>query len=334
MYVSDFEIRKKYERRTLMQKNVEHPNMSKLKRFAKSLIFASFLFVTALPACAPKVDMRTLNNQVQSAVKEGEALIDEGKIEEGVKMIQMAQTFHPDDPKLNAVLDKVPSETLKGLYENSTLGFNKKKLRAPHKATTAEKVLWYFPDRIKDFFDMFTLEVNVGPQIGVGAWVTRAGQAVAYAGSTAGIGYYQKSGPGMRAEASFDLAVGPVGGTAIAGAKGGLFGSGGMTASVVAVHKPSEELYQGYRDYWGVGGKIGLILVGVEGEYHPVELVDFLAGFFLIDYLNDDMATTRRMKYNRIQKDLVKSFSQSLRGMKEKDIEEYKSNYPLIIPET
>lgn len=317
-----------------MQKNAENRDMLKLKKYAKSLAFAALLFLLALPACAPKVDMRTLNNQVRSAVEEGEALIDEGKMEEGVKMIQMVQTFHPNDPKLNAVLDKVPSEILEGLSESSMLGFNKKKLRAPHKASVAEKVLWYFPDRIKDFFDMFTLEVNVGPQIGVGAWVTRAGQAVVYTGSTAGIGFYQKSGPGGRAESSFDIAAGPVGGTVVAGAKGGIFGPGGTTASVVALHKPSEELYQNYRDYWGIGGKLGLIVVGFEAEYHPVEIVDFLAGFVLIDVLNDDMATTRRMKYNRIQKELVKSFGQSLRGMKKNDIEKYKSKYPLLVPET
>ncbi|MBE9536478.1 MAG: hypothetical protein IMF07_04795 [Proteobacteria bacterium] len=316
-----------------MQKNVKYRDLSKLKRYAKSLTFAVFLFVTALPACAPKVDMRTLNSQVQSAVKEGEFLIEEGKMEEGVKMIQMAQQFHPDDPRINTILEKVPSETLKGLSEDSMLGFNKKGLRAPHKASVLEKVLWYIPDRIKDAVDMFTVEVNVGPQLGAGAWVTRAAQVVAYTGSSAGLGYYQKGGPGGRAESSFDIAVGPVGGTAVAGAKGGLFGPGGVTASAVALHKPSNKLYQDYRDYWGIGGKVGLFVVGVEAEYHPLEIVDFLAGIFLIDWLNDDMATTRRLKYNRVQKDLLKSFGQSLRGMKKEDIEEYKSKYPVAIPE-
>ena len=54
--------------------------------------------------------------------------------------------------------------------------------------------------------------------------------------------------------------------------------------------EPTQRVYDffdGPRDYWAFGGALGLFVDG-ELYVHPVELADFILGFFLIDIKNDD----------------------------------------------
>ena len=45
---------------------------------------------------------------------------------------------------------------------------------------------------------------------------------------------------------------------------------------------------EGLMDYWAVGGQATVISVSAGAEIHPLEIVDLLLGFFLIDLGNDD----------------------------------------------
>ncbi len=289
------------------------------------------VFVSFLPSCAGKANLDTVNRRMQMAVTEGEGLIKSGKVEEGLVLVQFAEKLHPNDSKIKAILGTVSKEKLASLKVNPMLGYNQKQLRAPFDASTAQRVLFWPIDRVKDMIDIFSIDVNFGPQIGAGVWYTRALQAVAYVGGTTGIGYHQKTTLGLRIESSFDLAVGPVGATAIAGVTGGLTGYS-ATARAVAMHKPTHDLYQEYRDYWAFGGKIGFILVGLEVEFHPIEIADFFAGLALIDFLKDDFATTRRLKYDSEHKALFRRLSKGISSMGEDDMSSYKSKYPTLFP--
>ena len=59
-----------------------------------------------------------------------------------------------------------------------------------------------------------------------------------------------------------------------------------------------ETCYQEYLDYWAIGAKVGAGILGVEFEFHTVELADFLGGWFFWDPGNDDLATTRMLRFN------------------------------------
>ncbi len=54
------------------------------------------------------------------------------------------------------------------------------------------------------------------------------------------------------------------------------------------VNDPIYDFYSGSRDYWRIGGALGLL---VEGELylHPVEFADFIIGIFFIDLRGDDL---------------------------------------------
>ncbi len=54
------------------------------------------------------------------------------------------------------------------------------------------------------------------------------------------------------------------------------------------VTDPVYDFYTGSRDYWRIGGALGLL---VEGELylHPVDIADFVTGIFFIDLRGDDI---------------------------------------------
>lgn len=299
----------------------------KLKRLTSFLVVVGFLAVISAN-CSSAPDYRGLNNSAKYLLAEAEALQKEGKGEEAAKLVSVILQLHPTDAKAIAIYNSLTPEQKEAIESHGLLGFNKSN-RAKVEPSTGEKIAWYLPDRIIDIIDQVSVDVNVGPQIGVGAWATRAVQVVVFAGSVGGLGWFQKKNIGFKSEASFDIAIGPIGGTALAGAR---IGTGGLDSTLRALwlHTPSHNLYQEYRDYWGIGGKLGLGFIGAELEYHPLEIFDFLAGIILFDPLNDDFATTRRLIFTDLQKQNLKTFTETLKDFDEETLTEYKKQYPAL----
>jgi hypothetical protein len=48
------------------------------------------------------------------------------------------------------------------------------------------------------------------------------------------------------------------------------------------------------------------LVYGAAADVHPVEIADFLAGFVFVDFLRDDLATTRGLQLTLIDKELLK----------------------------
>ena len=48
------------------------------------------------------------------------------------------------------------------------------------------------------------------------------------------------------------------------------------------------DFYTGPRDFWAIGGSLGLLLDG-DLYIHPVEIADFLLGIFFVDIRKDDL---------------------------------------------
>lgn len=135
---------------------------------------------------------------------------------------------------------------------------------------------------------------------------------------------------GYRAETSFEYGLGPVGISTVAGAR---LGTGGFdsTLSNEFLAQPSDKIHQEYRDYWGVGGKIGFFYIGAEAEIHPIEIADFFAGIFMFDLLNDDLATTNRLKFSSRQSDLIEQYQDMLRELDDEEIEEYNKKFKKLL---
>ena len=298
-----------------------------------NIIFLAIL-VLVISGCSKSISVSALNGNAKDLYSEAEKLNEEGKKAEAVKVILMLEDLHPKDQDLSSlkekVFDNVSDAQKSSLERNELLGFNKGYRSYDEESGIFEKIIWYIPDRFFDFVDILSVEVNVGPQFGAGVWATRAVQAKAFAGGTLGGGYYQKKQIGYRAETSFEYGLGPVGISTVAGAR---LGTGGFdsTLSNEFLAQPSDKIHQEYRDYWGVGGKIGFFYIGAEAEIHPIEIADFFAGIFMFDLLNDDLATTNRLKFSSRQSDLIEQYQDMLRELDDEEIEEYNKKFKKLL---
>ena len=150
--------------------------------------------------------------------------------------------------------------------------------------------IFYVPNRIKDVLDVVSFGVGI-PSVPyllpasahANVHVTRAFQAGA--GGTHGLFL----GKGYRSRFAWvlihhELSVGPL--TVCE-----LKHVAEVSAEVgkVGILVPSDPPFDtGQMDYFAVGAHAGLLPVALELDVHPVELLDAIAGFFLLDITGDD----------------------------------------------
>ena len=176
-------------------------------------------------------------------------------------------------------------------------------------------VLWYlcYPvNRILDVFDIVT--VQIGPQGGLYAetHVTHAVRAGGGAGGGAEIGWSQKRELAAGSSHVCGLALGPFSAEGEGCTRVGTRGARNSSVSVVGMSRPSGYAYQHHRDYWATGVRAILLVVGAKIEVHPVEAADALTGIFFLDFLRDDIGSTRRLNLNAAEMEAMKSLLRTL----------------------
>lgn len=135
-------------------------------------------------------------------------------------------------------------------------------------ASIGAKLLFYIPNRVLDLLDMVRVRLRVGPGLAVDLRATKAADLFV---GTYGSVYAGLPGPRMRR-----MPVLPV----------GLESRTGVAVSVADVstglgvgpdYSPTE-----------IGAGVQLLIVGADVGFDPVEIVDFIGGFFLWDPRRDD----------------------------------------------
>ena len=155
---------------------------------------------------------------------------------------------------------------------------------------TAEKLALYLPNRIVDMFDLFSASLGFGPKAQVELMATRMVGAGASVGVSANLykdcnrqyGWGLQNGwhwqvPGFMQEDIERLETSRL--------------VQSYWESFMGVPMPGQKIYafnEGARDYWQIGGALGLLVCG-ELYITPVEWADFLLGFFFIDIKDDDL---------------------------------------------
>ena len=128
--------------------------------------------------------------------------------------------------------------------------------------STFKKVLWWFPNRVLDFVDIFRIDVGVGSSFGAAVRVTKYGQ-VAYrsvAPFSVRAGLMGRRAPIM-VENSSEIGVGPF-----------------FIASKNRDITPLE-----------IGAGADLFLIGAYGGFSVDEFADFIGGIFMYDFKEDDL---------------------------------------------
>lgn len=164
----------------------------------------------------------------------------------------------------------------------------------PKRASVLRSVLLYLPNRLLDTLDVFSLGIGV-PSVAhvfpatfhVNAHATRAVQAGL--GSTHGLfvgkDFRRRLAWGMKQD---EISIGPFTVTQLERFQG----EGEASAKVgrAGVLQPSDEPFaKDMTDYWAVGAHAGAILLAVQADIHPVEILDVLFGFFFVDISRDDL---------------------------------------------
>ena len=258
------------------------------------------LAVGVLAGCASPTPPHEVDRLARAALTAAEGHLDEGNPGEAAELIDAVLAADPDHPLAVALREPLD------VPERSTLlGMNRAR-RAPVDRNLFSKVLLYLPDRVLDLCDIVSFDVHLGFGFWADVHATRALQAAAGTRSITGIGWHERRSLGSRTQAESGLTVLALGAHASAGTLFGTSGVYGYRASIGGLHEPGDKPYLEIRDYWALGAAVTLAFVGLDFDFHPVQLADFAAGLFTVDFLNDDFARTRSLNLPRYERELIR----------------------------
>ena len=154
-----------------------------------------------------------------------------------------------------------------------------------------DKVTLYFPNRVLDLLDSFSLNIGLGLTAHASLRATHAAEIGGGFSATAQMikdhnrqygfarrnGFYSGIGPLVAA----DMECRP----AYLLVKEYYWDKDGLVS-------PSDEHFlpkEGVVDFWEIGGSLGAAVIEADVSIHPVEILDALLGFFFIDISDDDL---------------------------------------------
>jgi hypothetical protein len=243
----------------------------------------------------------------------------QGRALESFRLARAVAEIDPKYPGVQEAITGMPSD-LEQLFDRDLLGSNVA-LRQPIDAAWYEHVLWYIPDRILDAFDMFSIDVHLGPGLWVDVHATRAVQLGLGGRTVAGVGWHDNRNLGIQTQSQAGANFLPFGVEGYSAMEAGTSGVRAGTWSESGLHNPTSPLYGEYKDYWAVGGAATIVFVGADADIHPIQIWDFLVGFLLFDPLNDDFASTTGVQLTTRERQLMRSLGEI--ASRKADIEAY-----------
>ena len=303
------------------------------KPFLALARLAAAVVLGGLCACTTPLQPTQVKDMLQRSVTSAEKLLDDGRPIEAAQLVRAASRVDPEFPGISNLDERLLSSdaATSDLFAANALGSNRLR-RLPIERSPGMKALLYIPDRILDLLDVYTIELHGGPGVYLDFHVTRALQIAGGARAILGVGTYSNHTIlGGRAHANAGLTVLPLG---VQAQGGGLASAGGIRTgyqTLAGVHRPTDEYYQEYEDYWSEGISLTIGYVGITIEGHFVQAADFLAGFVGVDFLNDDFAYTTALSLSPEEETLILDLSRAVRS--EETMNAYKATLGDRAPE-
>ena len=154
-----------------------------------------------------------------------------------------------------------------------------------------EKLALYLPNRVLDALDMFSFSLGVGPVVEARLMGTRVIDVGAgYSATTWKIYKSHNRQYGIGQEDGWYWSFIFIGEEEFCVRDGSLLVDKFVEcrAGVPTPEMRVYDFFEGPRDYWAIGGALGFLVDG-DLYIHPVEWVDFVLGWFLLDIRNDDL---------------------------------------------
>jgi len=248
------------------------------------------LLATGCVNLAPRSPLQ-VDAVVRQAARDARALAAAGEWVGAARLSAALARVRPD-LELHAEIQAGMPDDVHALFEPDLSGPNDA-LRLPREASVGRRILYWVPDRLLDLLDVVSFDLGVGPGLLANAHVTRWGGLGAGARASLGVGWHEGRSLGLRVLNEQAWSVPGY-------AQGALLGfTHGTGPSRVGAERfdgcpcTSTQLHSTWRDPWAVGVEAHLLLVGASVAIHPLQLLDFVGGIFLVDGLDDDLATTR-----------------------------------------
>jgi len=154
-----------------------------------------------------------------------------------------------------------------------------------------DRVMLYFPNRILDVLDVFTLNLGVGLTAHASLRVTHAAEIGGGFSATAQMIKDCNRQYGFARRNGIYSGIGPFVATDMERRPAFLFAKEYWWDKEGLV-KPSDEHFlpkEGKVDYWEIGGSLGAGVIEADVSVHPVEILDAVLGFIFIDICDDDL---------------------------------------------
>ena len=154
-----------------------------------------------------------------------------------------------------------------------------------------DKVTLYFPNRILDILDVFSLNIGVGLTAHASLRATHEVEIGGGFSATAQMIKDQNRQYGFARRNGVYSGIGPIVATnmerrpAVLLAKEYWWDKDGLVSPSDEIFLPKEGAY----DFWEIGGSLGLGVIEADVSIHPVEILDAVLGFFFIDITDDDL---------------------------------------------
>ncbi len=239
--------------------------------------------------------------------------------------VAMVDSEYPGLAELREMLDPEEIKRMKAGW----LGINRR-LRPAAERSLGTRVLLWLPDRLLDVLDVASVDVHFGPGVFADSHVTRGFQAAAGFRSTGGLGLHENRSLGFKSRSEVGATLIAAGAHSYAGANMGTTGVLAGSGNTLGLHRPGNPLYHQLLDYWAVGASATVVFLGADLDVHPIQLVDLFAGFVGIDFLNDDLARTRRVDLDAVERGLVREVWEVRR--QRRTVEAYLAARTLLAP--
>jgi hypothetical protein len=275
------------------------------KYYYRFVICILWLTVGACASLPPNQDL--INGQLDLALKAAQARYDEGLISEAAILTEAVRRIDPDYEGVSELKEKTGVKGV-DVTNRGWLGSNRR-VRTKANMFFGRRLIFYIPDRLFDALDVLSFDVHFGLGAFANVHATRAVQAGAGVRSKVGMGPHFQRSLGLAAESEMGVAALGLGVQTFAGS---MFGTSGTITggdSLAGLHLPKSNLYQEYRDYWAVGADVTAGFVGVAADIHLMQIFDFIGGLLFIDFARDDLGTTRGLKLDSMETELLRSLS-------------------------
>lgn len=250
---------------------------------------AAFLAALMQWGCASDQAMRR-EALVDENLKYADRHLKKGEKEEAAQLYMAVLLVDPGNARAEAGLAEAPDHG-PFIMEPSLLGKNR--TRRVLRKSPALWIVLYPVNVILDVLDIVSFRVGLEGGVYASAHVTRAMNVTAGAGGGSSLGWWQKREFAVGTGHVAGLGLGPFSLEAEGDHRAGTHGITARSFDIHGLNRPSDFVYQRYRDFWSIGVRGIALVAGVEVEVHPVEIADALASIFFLDFLHDDIGHTR-----------------------------------------